>query len=57
MATRVELPKELVDGALETKIASVKRAANNATNPIIKDALNKELAALNSAKVTLTEIK
>lgn len=57
MATRIELPMQLVQDALATKIASTKRAANAATNPLIKDVLQKELAALETAKNTLAEVK
>lgn len=57
MAIRVELPKELVLAALNQKTASVKRAIGSAVNPVIKDALEKELAAYTTAANTLTEVK
>lgn len=57
MATRVDLAKDFVKHAFDTKLASLKRSANTASNPIIKDALDKEIAAIQTALNTLTEIK
>lgn len=57
MAIRVELPKELTQRALEQAAASSKRAANSTKNPVIKQALEQELAAYTTAANTLTETK
>lgn len=57
MATRVELPRELIKSALENAIALRERQIKAATNQIIKDALAQEQAALTTASTTLTETK
>lgn len=57
MATKVDLSLPQVRDALERKIASVERSINNADNALIKEILQKDLAALQNAKNTLTETK
>lgn len=57
MATRVELPRELVKNALENAIALRERQIKAATNQIIKDALAQEQAVITAAATQLTEIK
>ncbi len=57
MAIKVELPKELVQTALDQAMSLRSRQIKQASNPIISDALEKERAAIMAAKNTLTEIK
>ena len=57
MATRIELPKDLVKRSFTTTIASLKRAINNAGNPGVKTALEHELAEITKAVDTASEIK
>jgi len=57
MATRADLPKDLVAACIDQKIASTKRAINTATNELIKTALKDELAQLSTGRNTLTDIK
>lgn len=57
MATRIELPRDLVKTAFTMKINSLKRAEKEATNPLIKTALADELGQIQTALNTLTEIK
>ena len=57
MASRVELPKEIVKPALEQRAASLKRSQKAASNKLIADAYEKELEAVTLAINTITEIK
>lgn len=57
MAQRVDLPKEITTKALELLLASLRRANNNERNPIIVEARQKEIAALQNAINTITETK
>jgi len=57
MATRVDLPKEIITSAFETKCASLRRGINSATNPVIKEALQQELGAITSALGKMVDIK
>lgn len=57
MATRVELPKEMVQNALDQAIASRKRAIITQPNALIKGILEKELAELATARNTVTDTK
>lgn len=57
MATRVELPKQMIVDAIEKKLASCKRAQNTATNPLIKELMNKEIAEYTHSLATMSETK
>lgn len=57
MAIRVELPKEILNAALEQAITLRARHITAATNAIIKQALEQEQAALIAAKSTIQEVK
>ena len=57
MATRIELPRELVKAAIENAIGLRERQIKAATNQTIKDALAQEQAALTQASTSLTEVK
>lgn len=57
MATRVELPKEIVKYALEQAVSLRHRQIKAATNALIKKALEDELASLTTGLNTLTEVK
>jgi len=57
MATKVELPKELVKTAIEQAILLRHRQIKQATNALIKQALEQELTDLSKARDTLTETK
>lgn len=57
MAVKVELPKEILNSALEQAIAIRKRNANAATNSIIKQALEEEISKIQIAKGSLHDIK
>lgn len=57
MATRIELPKELVRNAFETNIASLKRAINTAKTEMVKEAYRHELAQITNALASITEVK
>lgn len=57
MATRVELPKDLVKLALQGAISLRVRQDKAASNALIAKALQDEIAALTTAMNTLTEIK
>lgn len=57
MATRIELPKEIVASAIQKHIASLQRALKEATNPVIKQALEQELQTTIQAKLTISETK
>lgn len=56
MATKVELPKEIVRPALEQAAALRARNAKAATNPVIKHALEQEEAAIRAALNTIETI-
>lgn len=57
MAVRVEAKKELVTLALNTQLASLKRALNTARNPAFKPILEKDIADLQTAIGSITEVK
>jgi len=57
MATKVELPKELVKVALEQAKSLRTRNIKAATNALIKQALQDEETAIQAAINTLTETK
>lgn len=57
MATRVDLPKELVRVALEQAAALRTRNGKAATNALIKEALAGEESAIRASLNTLSEIK
>lgn len=57
MATRIELPRDLVKTAFTMKISSLKRAEKEATNPLIRAALQDELGQIQTALNTMAEIK
>lgn len=57
MATKVELPKELVKAALEQAASLRARNIKSATNPLIKQALEEEDRQIRAAISTLTETK
>lgn len=57
MATRVELDQASVKAALEQAFASAKRARNATIKPAFVPIYEKDMAALQHAITTLTEIK
>ena len=57
MAIRIDLNKEAVTQALQQRIDSLTRAKTKALNPLMTEIYEKEIAALTTAKNTLTEIK
>lgn len=57
MATRVDLPKETITGALTKEIASRKRQKTSTTNPLMIKIIDDEIAAFQNAINTITEIK
>lgn len=57
MAVRVELPKELLQVALEAAVSLRRRGATAATNTIIREALEQEAQLLFRAKETLQDVK
>lgn len=58
MAIRIDLPKETVLQALDKLLDSHKRAANTkGFNPLLKEIYEKEIAAITTARNTLTETK
>ena len=57
MATRVELPKELIKTALEQAAALRQRNIKATANAIIKQALEEELRQITLAKDTMTDSK
>lgn len=57
MATRVELPKELLLSALEQAAALRSRNIKASTNLVIKQALEEELRVITLAKNTMQETK
>lgn len=57
MATKVELPKELVKAALEQAKSLRTRNAKAATNNLIRQALQDEEQAIQNAINTLAETK
>lgn len=57
MATRVDLPNAQVKAALEQALASNKRALNTAKNPAFRPIIEKDIADLQTAINTLTDIK
>jgi len=57
MATRVDLNKETVAEALQKSIDSAKRGQNTTKNPQFKELYTRQLAELQTAMNTLSEIK
>lgn len=57
MALRVEIKTETLKQALDTLIASHKRALNTAKNPAFRPIYEKDIAELEHAKATVQEIK
>lgn len=57
MATRVELHIDQVKAALQLKLSSLSRAAKGEPNKLIKELLDKDIAALQAAINTSTDIK
>lgn len=57
MATRVELPKDIIKAALEQAAGLRSRNKKAATNELIKQALDQEETAIRAALNTLSEIK
>lgn len=57
MATRIELPKDIVKAMLEQAQSLRSRQIKAATNTLIKEALEKEQEQIIAAKNTITEIK
>lgn len=57
MPTRIELPKELVKSAFVQKQQSLRRAITQATNALVKSALDDELSQITKAIDTMTETK
>lgn len=57
MATRVELPKEIVLAALQQAAQLRARGIKAATNALIKQALSEEEDQIRKASQTLTETK
>lgn len=57
MALRVDLARPQLEQALQGAIASAKRGQNNSKSPDFKVLYEKDLAALQHAYNTITEIK
>lgn len=57
MATKVELPKDMVKTLIENGMALRQRQIKQATNPLIKTALEDELSALSKSRDTIIEAK
>lgn len=57
MALKVELPKELLTHALDQAIALRERYIKAASNPVIKQAYEQELKALEQAKHSAETIR
>lgn len=57
MATKVELPKDTVSEALKARAAQMKRAANTATNKLVREIFEKDAREIEAAISSLTEIK
>lgn len=57
MATKIELPKDVIKIAFKKHIDSCKRASTAATNTLIKNALDDEIGQITKALDTMTEIK
>lgn len=57
MATKVELPKEIVRQSLELRIQSTRRAAKAATNKLVAEAYTSEADQITAALGTITEVK
>ena len=56
MALRVELPKDILTNALDQAVSLRSRQAKAANNALIKQALEQEIAAITTAKNTITEL-
>lgn len=56
MAVKVDLPKELLASALDGAISLRSRNIKAATNPIIREALEKEHADLTKAKANIEKL-
>lgn len=59
MALRIELKQEIIEAALDMKIASMKRAMTNGPNlnDLIREIYRKDIAEIERAKNTISEIK
>lgn len=57
MPIKLDLPKDLVKPMIEQAISLRERQIKASSNPIIKEALEKEAVLLEAAKNTITEIK
>jgi hypothetical protein len=57
MAVKVDLPKELIIVALEQAASLRARNIKAATNTVIKEALEQEMAAIVKAKSTIETVK
>lgn len=57
MATKVDLPRDLVKAALEQAKSLRTRNIKSATNPLIKQALEEEERAIANAITTIAETK
>lgn len=54
---KIDMPKEVLENALDTRAASLRRQVTSTNNKIIKDALQQELDALLRGKTTIAETK
>lgn len=57
MAIKIDLTKAIVTDALQMKINSLKRANTGETNSMIKEIREKDIAIIDSAINTITEVK
>jgi hypothetical protein len=57
MATRIDLNKDIVKVALQLKINSLLRATKTEHNTLIKQLMETDIAAYQTAMNTLTDIK
>lgn len=57
MATRVELPKDIVEAAFVKSLQSAERAMKAATNKLIQNAIKDEITQIRAATATMTETK
>lgn len=56
MALRVDIPRYLLEQALEATIASMKRAANTSKRPEFQEFYKRDHAILTMALASITEI-
>lgn len=57
MATKIELPKAVLAEALNQRIQLLKRGQDREINPAIRELKAKDIAELQTAINTMTEIK